>query len=107
VSYRKFWWALGVLIVLAPLGLLANGTAWGEWGTETLQKILGFIPSGMQRLAETWPHAPLVDYSLAGVDNFWSSSIVYIFCAVLGVGIICLLTYLFSRLQAAERKELT
>jgi cobalt/nickel transport system permease protein len=105
VGYKKFWWALVVLIVLAPLGLLASGTAWGEWGAGEVQKLLGFIPSGMLRLAVTWTHAPLADYSLPGVDSFWSSAIVYILCALLAAGIICLLTYFFSRFQAAERKE--
>jgi cobalt/nickel transport system permease protein len=107
ISYRKLWWALGVVIVLAPLGLLAGGTAWGEWGAEEMRKLLGFIPAGMQRLSGTWSHAPLPDYSLPGSDSFWSSAIVYILCALLAVGIICLLTYLFSRFQAAERKELS
>lgn len=104
VSYRKFWWALGVLIVLSPLGLLASGTAWGEWGAEKLQKMLGFIPSGMQRLADTWSHAPFGDYSLPGFESFWSSAIIYILCAIIGVGIISLLTYLFWRFQVAESK---
>ncbi|MGO9176861.1 MAG: cobalt transporter CbiM [Desulfobaccales bacterium] len=104
VSYRKFWWGLGVLIVLSPLGLLAGGTAWGEWGAEELQKMLGFIPSGMQRLADTWSHAPFGDYSLPGLESFWSSAIIYILCAILGVGIISLLTYLFWRFQLAESK---
>jgi len=104
VGYRKFWWAVGVLIVLSPLGLLASGTAWGEWGAEELQKMLGFIPSGMQRLAGTWSHAPLGDYSLPGFESFWSSAIIYIACGILGVGVISLLTYLFWRLQVAESK---
>jgi cobalt/nickel transport system permease protein len=103
-SYRKFWWVLGVLIVLSPLGLLAGGTAWGEWGTEELQKMLGFLPAGMQRLADAWPHAPLGDYSLPGLESFWSAAIIYILCAILGVGLISLLTYLFWRFQVAEGK---
>lgn len=103
VSYRKLWWALGALIVLSPLGLLAGGTAWGEWGSEELEKLLGYLPSGMQRLADTWSHAPLVDYSLPGLDSFWSSAFVYIMCALLGVGIVCVLTYFFARFQASEK----
>ncbi len=101
-SYRKFWWALGALIVLSPLGLLASGTAWGEWGAEELQKMLGYLPAGMQRLADTWSHAPFGDYSLPGFEGFWSSAIIYIICAILGVGVISLLTYLFWRFQLAE-----
>ncbi|MGD0216546.1 MAG: cobalt transporter CbiM [Desulfobaccales bacterium] len=102
LSYRKFWWALGVLIVLSPLGLLASGTAWGEWGADELQKMLGYLPAGMQRLADTWSHAPFSDYSLPGFASFWSSAIIYIICAIIGVGVISLLTYLFWRFQLAE-----
>lgn len=102
---RRFWWALGVLIVLSPLGLLASGTAWGEWGADELQKMLGFVPAGMQRLADTWSHAPFADYSLPGFESFWAAALIYVLCAVLGVGTICLLTFAFWRLQMAERRR--
>jgi cobalt/nickel transport system permease protein len=104
IGYRRLWWALGGMIVLSPLGLLASGTAWGEWEGEELKKALGFIPAGLERLSGTWTHVLLPDYSLPGVEGFWSSAALYIFSALLGVGIICLFTYLFGRLQAAESK---
>jgi cobalt/nickel transport system permease protein len=31
------WGALAVIAILTPLGLLASGTAWGEWGTSRLK----------------------------------------------------------------------
>jgi cobalt/nickel transport system permease protein len=104
-GYGKLWWVLGAMIVLSPLGLLASGTAWGEWGADELMKLLGFVPSGMQRLSEAWTHAPFADYSLPGFDSFWSSAVIYVGCAIIGVGIIFLLTYMFGRLQASERKN--
>ena len=33
-KWRVLWIGLAVLIVLVPLGLLAPGTAWGEWGAQ-------------------------------------------------------------------------
>ncbi len=45
--------ALLALIILCPLGLIAEGTAWGEWGTEEMAELtetgvpLGYTPSGM------------------------------------------------------------
>ncbi|MGP8050211.1 MAG: cobalt transporter CbiM [Desulfobaccales bacterium] len=104
ISYRRLWWGLGSLLALSPLGLLASGTAWGEWGAAELQKILGFIPAGMQRLADTWSHAPFGDYALPGFESFWSSALVYLLCAVIGAGSISLLTYLFWRFQLAESR---
>lgn len=105
LSYRKLWWALAAMVILSPLGLLAEGEAWGEWRAEKLKKILGFIPAGLQRMSGAWSFAPFRDYSLPGFDSFQSSALVYIFCALIGAGIICLFTYFFGRLQAKERKE--
>lgn len=39
---------IGILILTAPIGLLANGTAWGEWGSEEIRNIIGFVPKGMK-----------------------------------------------------------
>ncbi|MGC9197088.1 MAG: cobalt transporter CbiM [Syntrophobacteraceae bacterium] len=103
--YRKLWWALGAMVILSPLGLLANGDAWGEWGAEDLKKLMGFIPSGLKNLAGTWSLAPFRDYSLPGFDSFASSAAVYILCALIGAAIIFFLTYLFGRLQVLEKKR--
>ena len=35
-KWRFLWIVLAVMIVLVPLGLLAPGTAWGEWGAQEL-----------------------------------------------------------------------
>ncbi|MDR3569261.1 MAG: cobalt transporter CbiM [Syntrophobacteraceae bacterium] len=105
LSYRKMWWALGAMVVLSPLGLLAGGTAWGEWQTEELQKLTGFIPAGLKRMAGTWSFAPFRDYTLPGIESFQASAVIYIFCALFGVGIICLFTYFFGRLQLSEKKK--
>jgi cobalt/nickel transport system permease protein len=104
-GYRKLWWGVAALIILSPLGLLAQGSAWGEWGADELSKLVGFIPSGLARLSDSWSHALLPDYALRGPEHgFWASAAVYILCAVIAVGIIFLLTYLLGRFQAAERR---
>ena len=39
---------MAALVILTPLGLLAEGTAWGEWGTDEIAATgAGFTPSGM------------------------------------------------------------
>lgn len=43
-----------LLLVCTPLGLLAAGTAWGEWGPEDIQKQIGYIPEGIERFAGFW-----------------------------------------------------
>jgi len=96
-GYSRFWWVLGVLILLSPLGLLAQGTAWGEWGADELKETLGFIPQGMEKIAEWWPTL-LPDYTLPGLANsFGQSAAGYILSAIIGVLIITGITYLFSK----------
>ncbi len=105
VGYRRLWWGLGALVVLTPLGLLTQGTAWGEWAADEVKHLVGYVPAGLARLSGTWTRAPLPDYALpSGGGGFWSASVVYVLSAVLGVALIGLLMYLLGRLQAAEQK---
>ncbi len=104
-GFSKLWWGIIGLIILSPLGLLAPGTAWGEWGLEEIKQLTGKTPAGMARLAEKW-HAIFPDYGLPGFDKtFGQSAAVYILSAVIGVGITAGLTYLFAKYVAAKRNE--
>lgn len=105
-GYAKLWWGLAALILLAPLGLLARGTAWGEWGPEEVAKLVGFVPAGLERLSSTWSHALFPDYSLpSSGQGFWHAAVIYVLCAVIGVGLVASLTALLARMQAAERRK--
>ncbi|MFA5808853.1 MAG: cobalt transporter CbiM [Thermoleophilia bacterium] len=55
-SYKLKPLIIGIvlLLVCAPLGLLATGTAWGEWGTEEIGNEIGYVPEGMERFAGHW-----------------------------------------------------
>jgi hypothetical protein len=99
-----------VLAVLTPLGLIVPahfgaGGAWGEWSGEELQKLVGYVPSGLHRLEDLWK-APLPDYALPGQEHAplhvlcWS----YILSAVVGVGAIVLVTLLIGRLLARREQ---
>ena len=95
---RALWIALGILIILSPLGLLATGTAWGEWGTEELQEMgLGFIPQGMERLAGVWS-APFPDYTLSGLDE----RAAYVLSAVVGVALVVLAAWVLGKFLASR-----
>ena len=94
------WGAMGLLALATPAGLLASGTAWGEWGVDELKDLgLGFIPSGMQRFADWWP-APMPDYGLARVG----ASIGYILSAFVGIIAISLLAWLVGKMLVGTRK---
>lgn len=91
---RALWIFLGILVILTPLGLLAPGTAWGEWGSEQLKEIgLGFVPQGLQRLEGIW-NAAFAGYSFPGLGE----NAGYILSAVLGVSIILVVFWILTAL---------
>lgn len=59
---------LVLLLVFAPLGLLAGGTAWGEWSREEIGSRLGYVPSGMEKYSGYW-EGVLPDYGLPEGDE--------------------------------------
>ena len=100
MRYRKKVWILvAILIGLTPLGLLASGTAWGEWGTDEIKGLLGYIPQGLARLAGINHTAVLPDYSLPGLNGtFAGQAIGYYISAIVGVVVIILLVLGVGRL---------
>jgi cobalt/nickel transport system permease protein len=87
------WGALGVAALATPLGLLASGTAWGEWGVEELNSLgLSFIPQGLERLGGWWP-APLPDYGLPRMG----AVIGYIMSAFIGLALVASLIWILGK----------
>jgi cobalt/nickel transport system permease protein/cobalt/nickel transport protein len=87
---KNFAIGLVALIILAPLGLLAVGETFGEWGPEEVKEKLGFVPPGLEQLSSLWS-APMPDYALPlpGIeDSMTAASAAYILSAILGV-VIC------------------
>jgi cobalt/nickel transport system permease protein len=98
---RPLWVALAVLMVLTPLGILAAGSAWGEWSPQDFangaarQQIAAasgslapptHAPAGLQHLASFWT-APMPRYAPPFLK---SSSFGYMLSAVSGTGLIIL-----------------
>ena len=89
---------LAALMAAAPLGLLAEGTAWGEWGVEEIAATgAGYTPSGM--LNGFSLETLLPDYSVAGMPD----AVGYIICAILGVSILIIFFKLISAFAAGRR----
>lgn len=104
----KLWIGLLALALLSPLGLIlparfGAGSAWGEWSGEEIRKLVGYLPSGMSRLAGLWK-APLPDYSFRsqGSASIGSLSISYIISAAVGVGIVILIAILLGKALAGR-----
>ncbi len=100
-SLRPLWLTLGAMLVLAPLGLLAGGTAWGEWSASDFadpaarQAIAGAslgqspppaAPAGLRRLASVWT-APIPDYAPPFLR---SEAVGYALSGMFGAGLVVL-----------------
>jgi hypothetical protein len=92
----KLWIGLGVLIILSPIGIILPehfkaGSAWGEWGADEMEKLVGYVPQGLKKLSELW-NAPMPDYAFKGWEEkgLQYLSVAYIVSAIVGIGIIIL-----------------
>lgn len=93
---------LAVLIVLTPLGLLASGTAWGEWSIDEIAdvvsggKALGYTPKGMTDGFEF--SALFADYMVAGLPEWLG----YIVSAVIGVAVLVIIFKLIGSFKKSK-----
>jgi len=92
---------LATLIVITPIGLLAPGTAWGEWGAQELTRLgLSFIPKGVNQLSGLWS-APMRGYNVPALGN---ANAGYILSAIVGVLITTGVVWLLSMLITSGKK---
>ncbi len=101
---RWAWGVLIALILLTPIGLLAPGTAWGEWGRNELEQLgLGYIPAGFDHWSNLWG-APLPDYDLPALNN---PTVAYILSGIFGVvvilGVVFALSWILSRFTKKQQ----
>jgi hypothetical protein len=99
MKYKGLWIGLLVLALLTPLGLLASGTAWGEWGADEIEKVAGFVPVGLAKLSGLWK-AILPDYAIPGWEGFMKSAVGYIISALVGIGLIVGMSLVLGKLLA-------
>jgi len=89
--------AMIVLVILVPIGLIATGTAYGEWGPDELQQAVGYVPSGFQQLSGLWS-APLQDYGLPGQgDTLPEQTPGYYVSAIVGCLVVAGVAYLLGK----------
>ncbi len=99
---KKLLLGLFVMALLSPLGIILprtfrSGGAWGEWGAETLEKLLGYVPEGFRKYIGLWK-APAADYSFGGGNaSFTTQVISYIISGFIGILIVGLIVYLIAR----------
>jgi cobalt/nickel transport system permease protein len=115
-ALRPLWLGLAALMIASPLGLLAAGTAWGEWSpddftqAEAREQIAtashGIAPPenapvGMARLGSIWS-APIPDYAPPFLRN---EMLGYALSAIFGSGLIILVCLIGGRISRIEWKN--
>lgn len=92
------------LLALSPLGLLAQGDAWGEWDSKEVKERVGYVPAGIERQEQSgWKGlGVLADYGSERGPLF------YILSACVGAGALVGAFWLLGRGVSRRRKnELT
>ncbi|OZG57651.1 cobalt transport protein CbiM [Bifidobacterium tissieri] len=86
------WIGLGLLAVISPIGLLATGSAYGEWGAEEFKEATGlsYVPDQIAH-GFSW-NALLPDYSMQGLPD-WAG---YILSAVIGIAVMTIVFRLLA-----------
>jgi len=96
---RWLWAGIGALIVLTPIGALAPGTAWGEWGGDEIKDLVGYVPQNFEKVGGLWK-AAMPDYATPGVGN---TLLGYFIAAVVGVALTVGVTWSVGALLARRR----
>jgi cobalt/nickel transport system permease protein len=107
---------VAILAVLTPLGILAVGTAWGEWSPSDFSDpaarraiaavsgnadLPSQIPHGLARLSSLWT-APFPDYAPAFLR---SASFGYLLSCAFGIGVILLAALVLTWASALFRRR--
>ncbi|MCB2294457.1 cobalt transporter CbiM [Clostridium algoriphilum] len=105
IKTKPIYGLLIAMVCISPLGLLATGTAWGEWGRNEINSVLtngnqlGYIPKGMQQGFSFRTLMP--DYSVNGISEMMG----YILSAVGGVAIIIIIFKLLNGIKRNQEKR--
>jgi cobalt/nickel transport system permease protein len=115
-TLRPLWLSLGLLLILTPLGILATGSAWGEWmasdfanpalrqqiaASSFAQPAPSEAPAGLERLSSVWT-APFGRYAPPYIR---SAAVGYLLSAMFGTGLILLACFLIGRFLRASQPD--
>lgn len=87
---KKLWLGLFIMALFSPIGIVlpekfGAEDAWGEWGLDALEKLLGYVPEGLKKTAEIWS-APIPDYNFGGDGALLTAKILsYIVSGIIGI----------------------
>lgn len=102
IKNKVLYGIMGLLVVLCPLGLLTEATAWGEWGTDEIVDVaeggsaLGYVPQGMEQ-GFSW-ESPLAYYAFPGMPDVTG----YILSAVIGIALLVIVYRVIGKVAYAR-----
>ena len=112
----RLWWIVGFMMLCTPLGILAAGTAWGEWSSADLanpkvrvhieassgnQAAPSSVPAGLRQLSAIWT-APFPGYAPRFVK---SAGFGYVLSAMFSVGLLLLAALVTTRVTNRLHKR--
>jgi len=106
--FKRVGAAFTAIAVIAPLGLIAPGFAYGEGSTEDVQAAFGYIPQGLKDLSTVFS-APLGGYNLPlpffsdANAELWHAALGYEITAIIGILMCGGAIYLGARLLGRGR----
>lgn len=108
-NFKKLWAGIGILILLSPLGIILQRIfksegAWGEWGKDKIEKMIGYAPEGLKRLSELWS-SPMPDYTLSGWGSGLKLFAGYIFSGIIGVTLVVCISILVGKFLAGKNGD--
>lgn len=99
---HRLWLGIGILVILTPLGIIAKGSAWGEWDVGEIRALVGFIPQGMASINGTW-QGIMNGYSIPHLKGAIGAVVGYVISAITGVLIVAGSAYTMGRLLSRKR----
>jgi len=90
---KKVLYILFAMVLVVPLGLITESPAWGEWDNAYYEKVLGFIPKGIENSKGI--KAFMANYSVKGVGSVEG----YYISAIVGTLLVFSIFYIISRVK--------
>ena len=106
-NVRRVGAAFAAVAVVAPLGLIAPGFAYGEGGVGNVQAAFGYVPSGLNSLSGVFI-APLAGYNMPlpffseANAPLWHAGIGYELAGIIGILAVGGAVYAIARLLRGE-----
>jgi cobalt/nickel transport system permease protein len=101
-TIKRVGTAFVVMAVIAPLGLIAPGFAYGEGTAADVEAAFGYVPSGLRSLSDVFS-APLAGYNLPmpffshASAPLWHAALGYEIAGIVGVILVGGVVYLMAR----------